>query len=207
MNKMRVYVLLAILLVVARGAFAQNYIIEPANGGNFGDLFHLIETNDANEPYQGGGYATNIRKGQKVTIEPEDKGFIDGYFVIITTEGKKYLISAENLKFGENPEGTVDWVADYEEPEDGTSFWKIVLWVIGIGVALVIVYGLFSRGGASANYYDYHREDSGDWRGKMREEEEERRREEERLAREERRQEEEKWRERCRKNAENNPLF
>ena len=154
MKKMRVLGLLTILLFVARSAFAQNYIIEPANGGNFGDLFHLIETNDANEPYQGGGYATNIRKGQKVTIEPEDKGFIDGYFVIITTEGKKYLISAENLKFGENPEGTVDWVADYEEPEEGTSFWKIVLWVIGIGVALLVVYGLFSRGGSSSISYD-----------------------------------------------------
>lgn len=206
-NKMRVFMMIAALFVMG-SVLAQNYVIEPANGENFADLFYVVESSDPDEPYQGGGYVTNIMKGTKVTIEPEHKGVMNHNYVIITTDGKKYFISADNLKFGENSHGVTDWVAeDYEEPKAGMSYGRILVWVIGIGVALVAVYALFRRSGSSADSTDDYWRTIEARRNSQKREEEEEKREEERLARVKRRQEEEEQQERWRKQAERNPLF
>ena len=181
---------------------AQNYVIEPASGGNFGDLYYVLKSGDA------GGYATNIMKGKKVTIAPEDQGFQghDIQFVKITVDGEKYYIAARDLKFGENPAGTVDWVADYEEIEKenkGMSFGKILLWIVGIAAALLLVYGLFSRR-SSAGRYDYDDYDEGKKGGYDLWDQIERDNKRTEEANERRRQEEE-WYRRQRKNEK--PLF
>ena len=209
MSKMRFFVMLAVLLV-AGSVSAQNYVIEPANGGNFADLFHVVASSNPDEPYQGGGYVTNIMKGTKVTIEPKYKGVMDHNFVIITTHGKDYFISADNLKFGENPPGTTNWVVEkYEEPKEGMPIGRILAWVIGIGVALVIAYALSGRSGSSTGSAsdDWMTKEELQYRREMEEDKKKYKREEEAAAVAKRRKEEEEQLARWRKQEEKNSFF
>ena len=156
---MKKFSLFVLLLACMTGTHAQwNFVVDVLRYGDSTEAFQMVKSKE-----QPGGYALGQRvawlpNGTRVTVARQDSGVVvvnvpmrqqqkqnaegakrpsSATYVVTTVEGKRCLVRAADLKFGDNPAGSRNWVNPRRDPHTAVGHLYF-----GSGTVYWIVFGL-----------------------------------------------------------------